>query len=153
MKVSKKLLLENPDKKIREVFPELFKIKLEVGFWYNSGKCLFNYQKGINVYGFDKLGWVNSSWTWDDTPAKPATHQEVFEALKKEALKKYSGKSFTPIGLDKKIEFQDVDFEYFLELGVIYSDGYEIFNKGIWAEIIETITKEEAEKILNKKII
>ena len=93
-----------------------------------------------------------------------ATEEEVFEALKNEAIKR----GFNKIGVHFKgvnghdlISDIDIDFwnkncyssnENKFNISVCESGGV-IYRQGKWATIIETITKKEAEKLLNKKII
>jgi len=69
--------------------------ELEVGKWYNYNKWLVCYtgtNNGvINGYGFSDVGNWHSNANLGDTPHlwHLATEEEIFEALKKEALKRY----------------------------------------------------------------
>ena len=93
-----------------------------------------------------------------------ANNEEVFEALKIEAVRRgfvkgvritpmfYNGKDYYP---DKNIISRPLNFK--LKGNVFVVDGgldeYRIFVNGKWANVISIITKSEAEKLLNKKII
>lgn len=159
MKISKKLLLENPDKTIIEVFPELFEMKLEVGKWYKTDfGDIINYTGDLyNSYGISFNGyWYDNGWIMEKSSLKPAKHEEVETVLIKEAEKRglisdkplyYKlpyGVGYSRYSSKKEFIFKD---------NKLYLENFDIFNNGQWAKIIETITKEEAEKILNKKII
>ena len=131
-----------------------------------SGSKLFKIPKitPFEVYGFDMEGnWMNleKARTFPDYEIE-ATEQEVFEALKDEAVRRgfvegvritpmfYNGKDYYP---DKNIISSPLNFK--LKGNVFVVDGgldeYRIFVNGKWATIISIITKSEAEKLLNKK--
>ena len=145
---------------IEKEFPKLFKKdNLVVGKWYKSGKCLFNYQKNSNVYGFFKDGiWTYKNWSWSfrDKNASLATDEEVKQALIKEAKKRGFKK-----GVMVRCEgYNDAIFDGEFRFGMFKGgvlDGInigDIFKDGVWATIVEeTITKEQAEKELGKTII
>ena len=147
---------------IEKEFPKLFKKDvLAVGKWYKSRNCLFNYQKQGNVYGFyTDGGWINGGWSWDDTSAKPATDKEVEKALIKEAKRRgfkegVMIKSKWLTAPSKKKLMGNFIFDNEFELCCRASNGslYTIFQDGEWATIVETITKEQAEKELGKTIL
>ena len=156
---------------IEKEFPKLFKEDaLVVGKWYKSEGCLFNYQKQSNVYGFFTDGsWMNGDWIWYGANAKPATDKEVEEALIKEAKKRgfKEGVNFnvtkdlwdTSIGgregFNTVIDKNTYDYsESSNSFKINCIDGcMSIFTKGKWATIVETITKEQAEKELGKTIL
>ena len=132
--------------KMKDEFPEVFEVKLEVGKWYKRphGKALFFIVGDpkitpFEVYGFDMEGnWMNleKARTFPDFEIE-ATEQEVFEALKNEAVKR----GFKRIGC------------FYIKSNKLFSNaswqgGDILFNNGIWSK-----TKEEAEKLLNCKII
>jgi len=90
------------------------------------------------------------------------TNQEVEQAFKNEAVRR---------GFKEGVYFKECKRQssvcivegicnqnmYFIEYEdgeeVLLSGGRAIFCNGIWAEIIPTKTKEEAEKLLNCKIV
>ncbi len=162
MKVSKKLLLENPDKTIREVFPELF---INPTGWYkhkynSHHKWLMHYDsKTDKKCGFNVIGeWQNyfDNDYYIQKYCVKATHKEVKTALIKEAerrglisdkpinYKLPNGIGYSRCSSKEELIFKD---------NKLWLGYFNIFDNGTWAEIIETISKEEAEKILNKKIV
>lgn len=172
MEITKEQVLEmyewgnSTDKlKMKKWFPEAF--GLEVGKWYihtlrGHNDMLFNFQGKYSMasdsgaYGFTRLGvWHNNLGVGLDDPLREATHDEVSNALIREAKKrgyKYGNyyclsNSKTYYNISDKFTFEDDKLFHGTVLrNVVFADGE-------WAEIIETITKEEAEKLLNKKII
>ena len=157
---------------IEETYPEFNEqVKLEVGKWYKYTKhdCnfLFNItgidklvDGGVIAYGFDDDSWEVCDRWLDDSDykdIKPATDQEVKEALIKEAKKR---------GFEEGVMYQtafgdsthringELDFGFCgrINIHAKKSNGI-IFENGKWGTIIETITKEEAEKQLGKTII
>lgn len=159
--------------KMKDEFPEVFEVKLEVGKWYKRphGKALFFIVGDpkitpFEVYGFDMEGnWMNleKARTFPDYEIE-ATEQEVFEALKNEAVKRgfKEGVYITPMYSDGKDYFPDENIinkplNFHLKVSTLEVDGgddrYRIFVNGKWATILKTKTKEEAEKLLDCKII
>lgn len=144
---------------LRKWFPELFLISLENSKWYkttygalvlNKNGCLCGFVNGewkdyiLNISELDLLALSHYN---------EATEQEVTEALTKEAI----NKGFKE-GCCFKVDNGTDGFNKFTgqskyENGNLYNNGWRFFFNGIWAEIIPTITKEEAEKELGKKII
>lgn len=150
------------DEKLTEFFPEVFKKELEVGKWYkNKYNCLFciteKDDEKYRSYGFMQGKWKDyGEFTNEDDLSSntEATPQEVETALIREAKKKgfLDGAHFkSPVS-----NWNDVCngvFRYNSELNELYSNGTCVFSNGIFATIIETITIQEAEKLLNKKIV
>jgi hypothetical protein len=162
--------------KLKEWFPEAFNVELEVGKWYchdRSGKGIVNYQGGSSGYGFSVLNnWrdlIHDRWSFE-THAQEwrlATTEECESALIEEAKKRgyknglliqdiYNGKSIEDL---VNVSSDLFDYES-IKAGVNQgkmalrdSDGSIIFYEGIWAKIIKTFSKEEAEKLLGGKII
>lgn len=145
---------------ITDWFPGLFKIKLIVGQWYkvkntNISFC-FNGDYGNNTqYGFNDIGEFEESGICihEGDECTSLSQNEVIGALTKEALKRgfVDGAHYQwencPL---RKVKGNDFIFEG----GAFRINGFSIMgSEGKWAEIIKTITKGEAEKILNCKII
>lgn len=165
--ITKDQLRQLTDPKIKEWFPEVFENKLEVGKWYVRKDGLY---KTINFitslkdmsntgYGIDYLGnWVDSfdiSGTSTDC-LREATKEEVFKALVYEAEKiGFSGNQ--PINISSKNRAgylaNPSKNSFSFSNNILYLWEIEIFNNGIWATIIQTKTKAQAEKELNCKII
>lgn len=149
---------------LKEWFPEAFETVLEVGKWYKarygSDTAIVNYQ-GTHSYGigicnlwtetFRELKDLEKEWELSE-----ATESEVFEALKNEAVKR-GYKNGNHRCLNSCITESRVEDTYHMDNGDLwYGTNVSancVFKKGVWAEIIPTITKEEAEKLLNKKIV
>lgn len=158
---------------LQQNFKDAFKPVLEVGKWYNYNNSIVNYQGTLNNllqgYGIRLLNkeWMSLS-NMGSFPEKwsEATEQEVFEALKNEAVKRgYKKGTYTEdLFFDPKrdsavISSDEFDWEIAFcgkqegKKCLRDSDGNVIFVDGKWAEIIPTITKQEAEELLNKKIV
>jgi hypothetical protein len=147
--------------KIEKEFPNLFKKDaLVVGKWYKENfsqrmVCINKPRDFVNGYGFGCEGWVSyvgtnygdfSGWTL-------ATDKEVEEALIKEAKKRGFKEGVRYIGAFDGLKNKVCGFCYFFSQNQLCSNGGTIFITGKWAEILETITKEQAEKELGKTIL
>ena len=167
---------ERVDYLLNEYFPDAFRTTLEVNKWYkdNNSKLLYfileiKDVKNINAYGFDARGNYcesKSDYEWG-TPDSytEANNKEVETALINEAKKRGFLKG---IYFDNSI-LKDEDFGHGNQIkkevhfsecdnGTIWCHseiGYnrQLFRNGIWATIIPTITKQEAEEKLNCKIV
>jgi hypothetical protein len=150
--------------RIEKEFPKLFKKDaLVVGEWYNYNSCLLNYQ-GINKENYFKgYGIIHNKWSDSEGSSLgnsasewiPVTDKEVEKALTKEAKKRgfkkgvfisneYMGYVWNGICFSNEIAFK---------YGTMCIDNIIIYEKGKWATIVETITKEQAEKELGKTIL
>jgi hypothetical protein len=130
--------------KIEKEFPQLFEVKLEVGKWYKTKGCLFNFQLNSKSYGFNGKKWVKTNWIVepnkvDEKNWKPisATTEEVETALVNEAKKR---------GFKEGVKIKNL-FDYNLiickgEINNFYSNQLWfdkvgcIFKDGKWAEIL-----------------
>jgi hypothetical protein len=132
----------------KELNPEL-----EVGKWYKDRKWLvfvtsLTGDKGIKCYGFE------GDWWYDNTDRigicgyvsdewKLATEQEVFEALKKEAIKYPKGCKIKPTNglFDGNNSSYNGDELYWDGQDLYFENktGYcvSLFRDGKWAEIIK----------------
>jgi hypothetical protein len=140
---------------------------LEVGKWYRNNRGgLFNYN-GIKDssdypcgYGVGPYGdWFKSNLNgWGGTYTL-ATDKEVEQALIKEAKNRYSnGVTIKSDQNGKTYKYNNI-VEYWTgsdnDLLMRCNDSMNaqyIFYKGKWAKIVETITKEQAEKELGRVI-
>jgi len=154
---------------MKDEFPSVFKKEFEVGKWYyqTDSKALINYQGGSKGYGFEHNKTWNDligCWSFESHAHEwiEATEQEVFEALKNEAVKR----GFKEVVYVNNSNIYDSKFKnYCMEKGIIKysnkelilyiskSEHYCFFRDGVWAEIIPTLTKKEAEEKLNCKIV
>jgi hypothetical protein len=170
-------------KNIEKEFPKLFKEDaLEVGKWYKRKQdsrlwFVTHIKNGSSYgYGFDYSGyWADESKGFNySLELNKATDKEVREALIKEAERR----GFFNIGNTFKSCFDDNNevrtiskYNSSTDIGYYYdkvdnelrSEGLNtygkfcsnplIYSKGKWATIVETITKEQAEKELGKTIL
>ncbi len=163
-------ITKEQEERILALDPNFFKSKLEVGKWYKSKEhkdliFIDNIDKynRVKYYGFDDgsfkderntamfygYAYAVEDWTL-------ATNQEVEDALIIEAKKRgFNNIScFKPIDSNSNYNsYKDITFGFkYGENELIFCNRL-IFKNGNWAEILETITKAEAEKLLNKIII
>ena len=160
--LTKDQLRQLTDPKVKEWFPEVFYLPKDFTGWVKTNsrgnkKYLVFFKEGILQYGFDG----NGTWfDYGEYKAKvsedlfKATNEEVFEALKNEAVRRgfVKGVYFkSPVSGDN-YKFTNIYFTEATDMAWSKNGGV-IFDNGKWATIISTITKSEAEKLLNKKII
>lgn len=148
---------------LQQHFKDAFKNPLEVGKWYKSNIGTLAFYSGK-----ERMFGVSSCGQWNDAIISKtgiesccsgvwlvADESEILEALKKEAVKRglVCGCFFKSAskGVPREQSLSDELYYYtdFLTDGW----GFEIYQEGKWAEIIPAITKQEAEKELNCKII
>jgi hypothetical protein len=149
---------------IAKEFPKLFKKDALVsGKWYkNDVGCIFNYN-GVKDSDNDACGYgIGCSGAWQEVDQNGwggrytlATDKEVGDALIKEAKKRgfKEGVQFIDV-VDGELEVVDGNvYQYSLNIDSLTLNSDRIYKNGKWAEILETITKEQAEKELGKTII
>jgi len=169
--------------KLKQWFPDVFEVKLEAGKWYKAigikAGCL-GFQ-GIGLYTNEEIqsgftlncnkksiglkGVNGRVWGVLADKFEESTEQEVFEALKNEAVNRgfkegayvkrnqeMLDERGTPRAKEEVLIENNV-FIFSLEENYISIDGRVIFSDGKWAEIIPTLTKKEAEEKLNCKIV
>jgi len=145
--------------KMKDEFPEVFK-KEEQNGWYKDKEeplWLGFFENDCLIYGFDTDGdyfnKIHKKGATDSTNDVKATEQEVFEALKNEAVKRYDDGEYVKRFNSSSLLKVDSEFKSQLKDGDLWYGGGVVFRDGTWAAIIETKTKEEAEKLLNCKIV
>jgi hypothetical protein len=173
MKITKEFIKANADKTLKEVFPEVCAPVLEVGKWYKFnlglGYIIFNFQGKFSCnsdsgsYGFTSTGtWSKNIGLDVDGKFTEATNKEVFEALKNEAVRRgfvdgnYAVEPKNCFMHSETIRLLSGNIEMYQgSVNKLSMTGTSslIYKEGVWATIIETITKAEAERQLNKKII
>jgi len=160
--------------KVKKWYPEFFELQIKTG-WYKHTKKL--HPKWINFYKAetDENYGIGASGKWLEKEicnehlkylkeyCEPATDSEVLEALKNEAVKRGFkegvyihrdfGTTLNDCVIDKDNFPKDMDFYYDLKDDYLECYGFVVYSKGQWATIIQTYTKEEAEKLLNGKIV
>ena len=153
--------------KIEKEFPKLFKeTELVVGKWYKTNEkgtlwFLNNILKdGCGEgYGLCFSEWRDNSksicindsrFDWEI-----ATDKEVEAALIKEAKKRgfKEGVKYKSASEGNYTETCNSEILAAISNNQLCSGGGSVFLRGKWATIIETITKEEAEKLIGKTII
>tara|TARA_R110002096_G_scaffold81836_1_gene190593 strand:- start:279 stop:788 length:510 start_codon:yes stop_codon:yes gene_type:complete len=147
-------------KEIEKEFPKLFKEEaLVVGKWYkyrdNCIDALMVWNDSEDTYGF----WRNKYRTelsFDLINDKiPATDKEVEQALIKEA-KKRGLKTSNHSCLEDGAIWNNItgsEYRYYPKENKLMIGASTVFLDGKWATIVETITKEQAEKELGKTIL
>lgn len=150
--------------KVKEMFPEVFEAKLEIGKWYKSNHYghdyLMLFSGSDQSYGF----FLNSYglWSFSENSAQkgavPATDEEVTTALEKECVTRYgedwkNAKIAAPVRGDHyKVNSGEFDLE--ITPRCIWNRNGCIFNNGKWAEPlsdITTVSLDKAKKILAKR--
>jgi len=171
MNLSKDFILQNENMTLKEAFSDLFETKLEVGRWYKRphNKALFFVKEiisetteQVSCFGFDVCGdWMNGEPKTFPDNDRPATDSEVEAALINEAKKRgfkegvYFKTAYS--GSLRTFEIGESGFKYISHFNNLQqvSDLEQglIFDNGVWAEIIPTMKKQEAEEKLGVKII
>lgn len=149
-------------------------VELEIGRWYwvdRSGKIWDDYKAlvffqghGIKTYGFDHSDCFTNNYGALDTFRDPkykyalASDNAITEALKAEAIKRglvegvYCALKSESVTL-QRIDKSDIIFSNNTLCGFSSYIEFILFKDGVWAEIIPTITRKEAEEKLNAKIV
>lgn len=142
---------------LNDLYPECFKKELIVGVWYKNGngKTLFLYNGTDKRFGFNSKGeWCYYIGNAYDYSLIEATPQEVEAALICEWERLGGGNGISIKSTSGIIGLvSDGVYIFDKSFNKLYYGGYEIFDNGKFAQIIETITIQEAEKLLNKKIV
>ena len=164
--------IANGEADIRDLFPDVFEVKLEVGKVYKT-----NYvnEKGVKSkfmayiqdvekmknYGFSFNGdfAVNMYFSKENhsrlskenhSRLSEATQKEWEEALIKEADRKFEkGDYFADVHANNFVNIVD-EIKYYKDSEDLRCSSGCLFHKGIWAKKIETITKKEAENKLKE---
>jgi hypothetical protein len=144
---------------------------LEAGKYYkllhSTTGCLiisnFNGNLNTNQYGFTSRGeWSNDLGTdWFNSKSATTnlmTDKEVYQALSEGAIKKgfkegvLVNQKPAYNGNGGNFKITDSNFEYDSSTNNLTIGGVGIYSSGKWAEILETITRKQAEKELGKVI-
>lgn len=164
-------ITKEQEARILALDPNFF--SLELGKWYvgNFGvdNILFFFESlnesgNIKGYGFNRTGWQDDRLTnynygilSEVSDWILATPKEVEDRLEKEARSRYStGDLVVDLSSNnskKNLNMESAVMQHYISSDDMYFNALLMYCKGKWAEKIETITKKEAEKILNKKII
>jgi len=148
MKLTKKFIKENAGMTLKETFPEVFE---SFTGWMicESNKYIAYFEKDNLKYGIMASGdWFeNSNYKLSNCAVdRPATPQEIQDALEKEAVRRGFKEGIEYLSPSSRIDnICDGNFNFNNGDNCLYSNGIAVFNNGIWATIIQTITKQEAE--------
>jgi len=170
MKLTKKFIKENSGMTLKEAFPDVF----ETPF---TGWMISDINGWIGYFEDNRLQYgISSSKTWFISERKlalkvvncdrPATNEEVLEALSNEAVKRgfkegctgnnseVRGMKFNNNLLEKGF-FELKDNVLHWSLGDIKETTWDIFRDGIWATIIKPkqMTIQEIEKEFNIQVV
>jgi hypothetical protein len=145
--------------KLTTWFPDAFKVEFEAGNVYKLRDMIIIFKGNQEAYGFSDGIWFNNEgWELHENKSEwqEATTEEWGFALIEEAKKRgYKNGNYKCLALPSCTELVSNDF--FIEnqelwIGDLHR-GNMIFQNGIWAEIIKTFSKEEAEELLGGRII
>jgi|SRR5690606_31359155 len=160
-----------------EAAPSLREHQFKIGAWYKADYYRTEYIAKVLEVSYDEFGkgtiqmvvncirstseyensvsWINTNLSKSLTPM---SKEEILKALKKVAIKRgfekgvvYSDKSLGYNNHRNLIEGNN--FEYISHSDTLLIDNWAIYENGAWAEILKTITKEEAEKLIGRVII
>lgn len=154
---------------ILEHYPEFKEEEFKVGDWVvvskknctkpNPVDALVVYRNdGKDTYGFSHKGdWIRSFCTTNDMQNKSltrkATPKEVEKRLIEEAKKRGYKKGNYKCLWTNDVRYDDCIPMYALDEDRLWLKNGCVYSKGKWAEIIKTMTKEEAEEKLGCKIV
>lgn len=170
VKVRKEFILEahkaaciDWKQRIEKELPELFESEFKVGDWVvfidgDAPQIIIGFDK-YNDYRTQRINGSKTVWFKYDAERK-ATKEEIERHLIEEAERRgfKKGVLFHAIREDtlKKsvlpYKYDPLDLKYWHKEDVLCAGG-NLYVKGQWAEIIPTMTKEEAEKKLGYKIV
>ena len=145
-------------KNIEKEFPKLFKEDNTPDGWYfaSDSKVFLYYFDGNTItYGFNWEGEFRDNLMVSGKHGIKATDKEVREALIKEAKRRGFKEGVKFKSMNNRFSVLNESFRY-QEISKNTLDAfgcYNIFQDGEWATIVETITKEQAEKELGKTIL
>jgi hypothetical protein len=156
---------------LKQWYPEKFEVEKKVHTFYyakgeNGDEFLFAYYSvdSAQVYGFNRGEWRGKEvkyWACHNliNDATIATEEQILKFMIPEAKKRGYKNGNYKCMLSNINTYKVNENEFFFSNGHLWQGVRQgvkynlIFSNGKWAEIIQTYTKEEAEKMLNAKII
>jgi len=150
MKLTKKFIKENAEMTLKEAFPEVFESDFTGWMISNYNGWVGYFENNILKYGIVHEKWFVSSKITNLKDVNcdiPATPQEIKDALEKESVRRgYGIGVYCKFGTAKTIrEIKSDKFNYNKKFNIFTIGSDAILQDGIWAQIIPTITKQEAE--------
>jgi hypothetical protein len=127
--ITKEQLRSLTDPKVKEMFPDAFEEEMQQGKWYKRDNELLVWNNGGITYGFNNSGDYSILMHYTvSVDSILATEEEVFEALKNEAIKRgYKGK-----------------FNYTPFCNTLWTGLDAVFSNGKWSETFEYLEEVEA---------
>lgn len=151
---------------LKEWFPDVFSLPNNFTGWckvrgIGNEKWIGKFENGKFKHGIG----ANGNWFCEqngfhkfnisNNDYYEATHQEVETALKNEAVKWYKVGDYIDCINGVIVDIRGINFNY--KDGALYiADShtkYKVFENGIWATVIPTMSLKEAEEKLNVKIV
>lgn len=163
--ITKEQILELKDPIVKEWFPDVFKKEYTTGWYKHTDNKRSDWIVYVDFstgkyFGLGAFSWIEKDSCLDGmldyviyNKCIKATKQEVFEALKKEAVKRGFKKRGGYFKCLKNGNIISCDGLFGFSTNTLYSNRGIVFDNGKFAEIIPTLTKEEAEEKFNVKII
>jgi hypothetical protein len=144
--ITREQLRSLTDPKVKKMFPDAFRNVLEVKKWYKGDLWPAIFCENTKYTGNEFTGYgvkIDDSFykylsLFSHYDLQPATQEEVFEALKRAAIKMgYKKGLYCIFGKDKHIRAIESDeFHWNEYLRALIIDGDCIFQDGEWAEIV-----------------
>ena len=144
--ITKEQLRSLTDPKVKEMFPDAFKNIVEVGKWYKSeGVAIAFCEEIMSIHDFNAhVVWCNDDFDQYaelgfSSGWQPATQIEVFDALKRAAIKMcYKKGLYCIFGKDKHVRAIEEDgFKMSpWSINSLFIGSDCIFKDGEWAEIV-----------------
>tara|TARA_R110000851_G_scaffold40951_2_gene102988 strand:- start:2721 stop:3266 length:546 start_codon:yes stop_codon:yes gene_type:complete len=155
-------------KEFKEVFPEVFELEIDKDLWYTYSDArgyLLKFVDGkldgrvIGITPYET--WIDVSGGYMQNGLEVASEAQAIRMLSETAVLKgfVSGATFKDIDGDIiTINSSELKFDFWRnQLGKIHEEGTQslIFNRNVWAEIVEVdeMTTEEAENKYKIKIV
>jgi len=164
MKLTNKFIKENAGMTLKEAFLEVFETPF-TGWAKDKGKeklWLVYFENGKSMYGINVLGnWFEretDKFLYNPEEDRPATNEEILEALSKKAVKRGYKEGIKVVPLwNTPLDYWDAydNQVRFNEKSNTFYFGCCIFQDGTWATIIKLkqMTIQEIEKEFNIKVV
>ena len=136
--------IKSEKKELKKQLAELPKL-FEVGKWYKYSTAIICYSGTPQNYGFTFSGkWTTEFYSNNLSLWTEATEDEVFEALKYEAIKRgfKEGDKISRDWSSLKPTLNGNISSYYESLNTLDVGGWQVFRNGVWATIIKEPTIE-----------
>ena len=154
--LSKEFIVKNGDKTFKEVFPDFFNPFTGWAETSSEGnrKYLMFFKNGLIQYGFNGAGkWCENElkkYEFDHATESRASFKKVRQALIEEAKARglYEAKYFKDVN-NNRATYGEAIFRKTCEENSIWNIYGNIYSDGKWAELVDTMTIEEAQDKFN----